>query len=279
MWATSVRDTEPCQPRHKRALFVPMFKIPGIATSILVAGFLGLACSSSGLKITAPDAGAASGGGVGSNITGGGAGGSLGPVGAGGVSSGGTTGSGRSSGGGGTAGNARTSSSSTGGQGGLPSSTPCLADAWCNVGKIVDDEQGTADMSKECPAERECYAIYNRCTSTLCVLPEGVHCTDKIACNPGDTEASLDGYCSQFPCYNVQLCTNIIWCKYSPDAGVNASSPDTGADTHALDAGYCGDGIIQIDLGEECDLGTQNGVFQSGLGTCTFSCQWIPYLP
>ena len=41
----------------------------------------------------------------------------------------------------------------------------------------------------------------------------------------------------------------------------------------------CGDGVVQMNYGEQCDLGSQNGVFQSGLGECTPYCQWIPWLP
>ena len=40
-----------------------------------------------------------------------------------------------------------------------------------------------------------------------------------------------------------------------------------------------GDGVVQMNYGEQCDLGSQNGVFQSGLGECTPYCQWIPWLP
>ena len=264
-------------------------------TATLLAGFLGLACSSSTLKTSAgdsaPTTGAQTGGSISNGSTGGavgslgpvgaggfivaGAGGTIGPVGAGGVSSGGTISSGGSVGDGGTAGNARTSS--TGGQGGISSSSPCLAEASCNAGEIVDYEQGNADLSKECPAERECYPLYNRCISTLCVLPEGVHCTDRITCNPGDIETSLDGYCSQFPCYTVQLCTHSIWCKYATDAGVAVSASDAAVDGDAITVGYCGDGIVQVDLGEQCDWGAQNGQLQ-GAYFCR-SCQLVPWLP
>lgn len=296
------------QDDHQRTKKV--FRIPTAVVATFLTGFVGLACSSSSLKTSPGDAGAVGGGRTGGSISNGstggaggalgpvgtggdgaggtigpggsggsivaGAGGTIGPVGAGGVSTGGTTASGRSSGGGGTAGNARTSS--TGGQGGSATSSPCLSEARCNVGGLVVEELGNADLSKECPAERECYALYNRCTSSLCVLPEGVHCTDKITCNPGDTEASLDGYCSQFPCYNVQLCTNTIWCKYATDAGVAASSSDAAVGGDAMAVGYCGDGIVQANLGEQCDWGAQNGELQVGY-ICTRSCQLVPYLP
>jgi hypothetical protein len=109
------------------------------------------------------------------------------------------------------------------------------------------------------------------------VLPEGVHCTDKIACNPGDTETSLDGYCSQFPCYNVQLCSSTIWCKYATDAGVAASASDAAVDGDAIAVGYCGDGIVQTDQGEQCDWGAENGKLQ-GAYFC-ISCKLIPLLP
>jgi hypothetical protein len=297
---------------------VRLLKKPTAVVAALLAGFVGLACSSSSLKTSPGDAGAVgegqTGGSMSNGSTGGaggslgpvggggvsasgkvgpsgaggfmvaGAGGNLGPVGSGGVSIGGTTGSGRSSGGSGTAGNTRTSSSSTGGHGGSASSSAaaeCIEGYRCNVGEIVVQELGNADLSKECPAERECYALYNRCTSVLCVLPEGVHCTDTITCNPGDTGTSLDNCTQQSTdCYNKQLCTSTIWCKYATDAGVNASSQDTGtdADTHTLDAGYCGDGIVQADLGEQCDWGAQNGELKV-TNICTQSCQLVAWLP
>lgn len=40
----------------------------------------------------------------------------------------------------------------------------------------------------------------------------------------------------------------------------------------------CGDGLVQANFGEECDFGDQNGVFQPGLGMCSY-CRWIPWLP
>lgn len=237
---------------HQRTGRLPP-KPPAVAVTLL-AGFMGLACSRSGLKTSPGDAGVVGGGQTGGSMSSGSTGGAGGFPGPAGVASG------------------------TGGQGGSATSSPCLTEARCNVGQVLVEEHGNADLSKECPAERECYALYNRCTSTLCVLPEGVHCTDKITCNPGDTETSLDGYCSQSPCYTVQLCTNSIWCKYATDVGATASASDAAVDGDALAVGYCGDGIVQVDLGEQCDWGAQNGELQGGY-ICTRSCQLVPYLP
>ena len=148
----------------------------------------------------------------------------------------------------------------------------------CNSG---DEDITMSGYAGTCPAERECYTLPYECGDTFCMLPEGVHCTDKMACNPGDIETSFDDRdCTEAPdlCYMKQLCTSYIWCKRAKDAGVAASASDAAVDAQVLDAGRCGDGIV--DPGEECDWGTQNGVFQGGdLGTCTLSCQYIPYLP
>jgi hypothetical protein len=100
----------------------------------------------------------------------GGTGGTASPGGVGGTSiggTGGTIGSGGSNGGGSTAGSSGTRG--TGGQGGR-----CGAISMCTTGQTVEWVQGEIDLSKDCPAERECYSLYSGCYTTLCVLPEGV---------------------------------------------------------------------------------------------------------
>jgi hypothetical protein len=86
-------------------MFVPMFKMSTAVTALFVAGMVGLACSSSGLKSRASDAGAASGGQAGNTISSGegcgllctppvgGTGGTGGSGGAGGAGAAGTDGS------------------------------------------------------------------------------------------------------------------------------------------------------------------------------------------
>jgi hypothetical protein len=257
-------------------------KMPTIVAAILLAGLVGMACSSSGLKRSAGDAGAASGGQAGSTISSGttsGTGGPIGSGGAGGASiggTGGTIGAGGSNGSGGTAGSSGTGG--TGGQGPM-----CLAYFMCNPG---DQQVGT-----DCPAERECYTLSLGCGSgryntTTCVLPVGVHCDDPLLCNPGDTQATFGdrgwiGCADPHACYQLNLCAYFIVCRYGADAGVDAGvseahvgagARDTGADEGAIP--HCGDGILQTSLGEQCDMGLLNGFRPDGGGcpSCTADC-------
>ena len=196
------------------------------AAALFVAGLMvGPACSSSGLKSRAGDAGAASGGQAGSSIrsgTTGGVGGTSGPGGAGGVSmggAGGTIGSGGSNGGGATAGSP--GSGGTGGQG-----ATCASIRMCDP----TDQQ----IDGPCPAERECYFFPQECfdATTMCMLPAGVHCSD-LSCNPGDSPTTVDDQdCLEHPtaCYTKQLCAHEIWCRHGADGGVDAGASDTGVD-------------------------------------------------
>jgi len=226
-------------------------KMSTAGAAIFMLGLVGLACSNSGLRSGAHDAGTASGGQAGSIISSGSAGGFVG-----------TIGSGGSNGDSGTA-----DSSGTGGQGGTAGSPPsdggrCGASPICNQG---DQEAASAvglpytDLSWDCPAERECYSLDDGCGPILCAVPAGVHCDDPLSvCDPGDTLATL-GECEGYPspCYSKRLCTRSTVCRHVTDAGVDAGI-DGGID--AIVIPYCGDGIIQTNLGEQCDLGPFNGV-------------------
>jgi hypothetical protein len=176
-----------------------MFKKSTPVVAILVTGVLGLACSNSGLKSTAHDAGAASGGQAGSTIsseTASGTGGTIGPGKAGGATTGGigglsspggaggtnisatggTIGTGGSNGSGGTAGSSGTGG--TGGQGPM-----CALYPMCNPG----DQQ----VGSPCPPGRECYSL-------------------SVSCGLGQ--------------YNT------ITCAYGADAGVDAGALDVRVD-------------------------------------------------
>jgi hypothetical protein len=118
------------------------------------------------------------------------------------------------------------------------------------------------------------------------MLPEGVHCSDPLTCNPGDMETSSDAPdCSKYQgCYIKQLCASEIWCKHATDAGVDVFASATGIDAGSLDAEMwdasepesgmgsiyvpsCGNGIIEEYFNEECDLGSLNGaciLYQGG---------------
>lgn len=243
------------------------------AAAIIVAGLLGLACSNSSLKRSAGDAGAERGGQAGSTVSGGttgGSGGTIRPDAAGGVSTGGTggtIGSGGSNGGGGIAGSFGTGG--TGGQGGTAGSPPSQggrtgSSPWCTSIMMCDNAQ---QVDGPCPAERECYSFQQYCfdATTVCMLPEGVHCRD-LSCNTGDTPTTSDDEdCRQQPnaCYTKQLCKRSIWCRYGAD-GVDSGVADTGTDARTIRP--CGNGVL--DPGEECDDGNTN----NGDG-CNAICQ------
>jgi hypothetical protein len=172
------------------------------------------------------------------------------------------------------------SGSATTSHGGAGGSTPTCTDsvllphASCNAG----DQQVAAgpglDSSGLCPPERECYTLQGVCGSVVCLLPDGVHCSDLVSCNPGDMQIpKWDPGCVGYPspCYTNYLCTQSITCKNSAspyggvcsgtwsDAGV-LEPPDASAD--GSDAGRipcCGDGIVDDQYGEMCDFGPLNG--------------------
>jgi hypothetical protein len=276
-----------------------MFKISKTVAALFVSGLMGLACSSSGLKTIARDAGAASGGQAGSTIIGGTTGGSSGTIGPGGAvgdsmgGTGGTIGAGGSNGTAGTAGSSGTGG--TGGQGPM-----CPSYSMCNP----SDQQVTTD----CPAERECYTPYGisdlpyNCPSVLCVLPEGIHCSDPLQCSPGDFLVPPgDQTCVEFygACYYRQLCGQSILCRMwdfpvgvlicsgtRSDGGVR-DYPDASFDGNpAGRVPCCGDGIVDSQFGEQCDSGNLNGVAVDvngnptdgsyGVVLCDLRCQ-IPY--
>jgi hypothetical protein len=173
---------------------------------------------------------------------------------------------------GGQAGSTTTSQGGTGG-----STRTCidvLSPTSCNTG----DQQMTAGpglaSSELCPPERECYTLQGVCGSIVCALPEGVHCNDLLSCNPGDTRTTSADEDCYFPtlCYTNRLCAQSISCRAtaSPYGGICRGTwsdggilepPDGSAD--GADAGKipcCGDGVIDGQYGEQCDLGPLNGV-------------------
>ncbi len=298
--------------------------MPTAVAALFVAGLFGLACSSSGLKSRAGDAGAASGRQAGSTITSGTTGGSggaigpggsagasvggtggslIGPGGAGGVSTGGTGGAASVAGAGGTIGSGgisgadaggRTSASDAGrpngdsgtGSQGHATDSPlsqggmCGAIPGCNPGdQQVGFTSGSeyADLSGDCPAERECYSLGDNCGSILCVVPEGVHCDDPLSCNPGDTPTASNDPCvgRPSPCYQNKLCAQSIMCRYGADAGVDASGkPEPDSSSQRVGAPHpqpCLAGEFLYE-GELCPYGG-SGCSPEGDGWCYTQCQ------
>jgi len=268
-----------------------MFKISTAVAALILAG---LACSNSGLKTNAHDAGTASGGQAGRTIssgTSGGLGGTIRPGGAGGASmgsTGGTIGSGGSNGSGGTAGGSGTGG--TGGQGPI-----CASYRMCNPG----DQQ----VGMDCPAERECYTLsvscgldqYNTITCAYgadagvdaAAFDAGVDVTvdgrTMRSCGNGILEPNQGEKCDDGNTNNGDGCNAI--CQI--EAGWECPTPGqscircgaNGCDAGSV--GYCGDGILQINLGEECDLGPLNGMHldqngdptdAGGCPSCTANC-------
>jgi hypothetical protein len=221
--------------------------------AVIIAGPLGLACSSSGLK-TIADAGVASGSQAGSAIINGTTGGTGGTIGTGGAGG--------------------SSTSGTGGQAATTDFVPLCGSGPgpCNHGdQSVAFQIGNPNASiPPCPAGRECYLLRMGCGYNLCMVPEGVHCSDLLSCNPGDTpipQVSV-GYPGQG--YTKQLCMQSIYCRALSSGygstcsgtwsdGVFVDQPDASADG---DKGgttpCCGDGIM--DQGEQCDFGNLNGL-------------------
>ena len=88
--------------------------------------------------------------------------------------------------------------SGAGGTGGLPLFSTFFP--LCNPGDqqvasgIGLNSMEAIDLPGNCPAERECYSVNGTDGQILCVLPQGVHCDDQPQCNPGDTQIMSWGY-------------------------------------------------------------------------------------
>jgi len=140
------------------------------------------------------------------------------------------------------------------------------------------------DLSAQCPPGRECYLQGNLYDGAiLCMVPEGVHCKDPLACNPGDTEVrvmNLEPSSNLGPYYWVLLCSQSVLCQSSADASVYtivcSGTYSDGRGLETLDGGEattscCGDG--HIDPGEECDLSVLNGVTLNSWFECDNYCR------
>jgi hypothetical protein len=140
------------------------------------------------------------------------------------------------------------------------------------------------DLSTQCPPGRQCYLQGDFFDGTiLCMVPEGVHCNDSPACNPGDTQipvVNLAPPSNLGPYYRVLLCNQSVLCVSSADASVFTTlcsgTYSDGRGLETLDGGQaptscCGDG--HADPGEECDLSVLNGVTLNDWYQCDNYCR------
>jgi hypothetical protein len=146
-----------------------------------------------------------------------------------------------SNGGGGAAGSLGTGG--TGGQGGR-----CGAISMCTTGQTVEWVQGEIDLSKDCPADRECYSLYSGCYTTLCVLPEGVvDAATSDTGGSGDTIGQREGAPHPEPCLDGEV---LNW-------GLNCSSTlplctgvgDHWCYTQCQQGGTCAGGFVCKGIG------------------------------
>jgi len=178
---------------------------------------------------------------------------------------------------------------STTGQGAPDTAQPtCLEFPWCNTGDQLVTAGPALDYSGDCPPGRDCYTLRDLCGSTLCALPEGNHCDDPQFCDPGDTqilwwnETGCDG--PSF-CYEKRQCLRSIVCQTWRNAICGDAWSDGGlleaqdASADGDDAGAracCGDGVVDVTHGEQCDLGRLNGVCLDDQGNPLDAGQWNP---
>jgi len=99
----------------------------------------------------------------------------------------------------------------------------------------------------------------------------GVPCSGPLLCNPGDTLILLGDTSCEAPnfCYEKALCAQSIVCQTWRTTACSLTSPDAGplgpqgTSAGGSDAGRtscCGDGIVDADHGEQCDMGNMNGL-------------------
>ncbi len=179
----------------------------------------------------------------------------------------------------------------------------------CGNGELDEDEvcdDGNNDNGDGC--SRGCNEIESGyvcpipgklCTGEPAICGDGIRnageeCDyDYIFGEPADGDGCTtdckveEGYsCDDFGCA-LHSCGNGILegneaCEYDDfmnppvDYGLGADG-QVGCNIYCQRASYCGDGKIQSDHGEACDLGPSNGSQKYGKEGCTLDCQLAPY--
>jgi|GEM_PF-6312953 hypothetical protein len=216
--------------QYTSPMLLPVLKIPTAVTALSATVLLGLACSSSGLKSGAHDAGAASGGQAGSSISNGTTGGSrgtIGPGGAGGGSIGGTAGTigsgGSSVADAGVDASGRPEPDGSSQRAGAPHPQPCLASEFLNSGK-------------ECsgPPEKE------SCQSTgngWCYTP----CEQDSTCAGGFVCAMIYTFDVSILPLQYSVCDGPLG---APVGGACRSDEDCNAGASCMTSTHCGDASV-----------------------------------
>lgn len=238
--------------------------MPTAVTVILVAGLMvGPACSSSGLKSRAGDAGVGSGGQVGnSTISGitGGSGGTIGPSGAGGSGVGGTAGM---IGPGGTGG---VNTGGTGGQGGAAGASTGAAGA----GGIYGADAGGRMSASDAGRSNGNSGTGGQGDATDSPLSQGGMCGAIPGCNPGDQQVGfapgseytdLSDCPAERECYSLGDNCGSILCVLPQ--GV-----------HCNDSLSCNPGDTQIPQWDQSCVGYPSPCYESKLCTQTIVCRF-----
>ena len=173
----------------------------------------------------------------------------------------------------------------------------CFSFLECDPGDEMLGHGGySTDPAASCPSGRECYILRWQCGNTLCALPMGVHCSDPLACNPGEVATPL-AQCSLSSCHTRSLCGNQIGCLSILDAGTvdgatvetggqSASAEDAGKNSSA-DGSSCGNSVCaaaQLCIRPTCTGGVapaclpplDGGACPAGL---TYASSCVPGLP
>ena len=155
---------------------------------------------------------------------------------------------------------------STTGQG-VPDGSALILVNYCNPGDQQIISGPEADYSGYCPPERECYSQSTIYGSTLCVLPEGVHCSD-LSCDPGDIQVTSNADCLSYPnsCYVSQRCGQVITCRRGTTVGVDAGGSNGGQ-------GGTGQGMPSPIFFALCNPGDQQ--VASGIGPKTYDTKSV----